>query len=152
MTEPIPFDRSFFAAPGELVRLSPLVRRMVAPNPGPMTFTGTCTYVVGQDEVALIDPGPASKEHIAALLAALSTETATAVLVTHTHNDHSPAARALKAATGAKIIAAKVYEGLDPRLAPAAAYSVLAHIENLVSQGLVKTEGALTLGSVFYPG
>jgi glyoxylase-like metal-dependent hydrolase (beta-lactamase superfamily II) len=49
-------------------------------------------------------------------------------------------------------IAAKVYEGLDPRLAPAAAYAVLAHIENLVSQGLVKTNGALTLGSDFYPG
>jgi glyoxylase-like metal-dependent hydrolase (beta-lactamase superfamily II) len=103
MTEPIFFDRSFFGAPGELVRLSPLVRRMVAPNSGPMTFTGTCTYAVGQGEVVLIDPGPANKEHIAALLAALNAETVAAIVVTHTHNDHSPAARALKAATGAKI-------------------------------------------------
>jgi hypothetical protein len=59
--EPIPFDRSFSGAPGEVVRLSSLVRRIVAPNPGPMTFTGTCTYAVGQGEIAVIDPGPASE-------------------------------------------------------------------------------------------
>src|ERR1700704_2332015 len=104
MTDPIPFDRSFFGAPGELIRLSPLVRRMVAPNPGPMTLVGTCTYVVGQGEVAVIDPGPDNKEHIAALLAALRGETVTTILVTHTHKDHSPAARALKAALGARIV------------------------------------------------
>jgi glyoxylase-like metal-dependent hydrolase (beta-lactamase superfamily II) len=103
VTESIPFDRSFCGAPGEFVGLSRLVRRMIAPNPGPMTFTGTCTYAVGQGEVALIDPGPANKDYIAALLHALSTEAITAILVTHTHIDHSPAARALKTATGAKI-------------------------------------------------
>ena len=69
MTDDISFDRSFFGAPGELIRLSSLVRRMVVPNPGPMTFMGTCTYVVGQGEVAIIDPGPDHKDHIAALLA-----------------------------------------------------------------------------------
>src|ERR1700730_2569206 len=104
MTHQISFDRSFFGAPGELIALSPLIRRMVAPNPGPMTFVGTCTYVVGQDEVAIIDPGPDSPEHIAALLEALRGETIKTILVTHTHKDHSPAARALKAATGARIV------------------------------------------------
>ena len=104
MTDPIPFDRSFFGTPGELIHLSPLVRRMVAGNPGPMTLVGTCTYVVGQDEVAVIDPGPDNKEHIAALLASLRGETVTTILVTHTHKDHSPAARELKAATGARIV------------------------------------------------
>jgi glyoxylase-like metal-dependent hydrolase (beta-lactamase superfamily II) len=100
----ISFDHSFSGAPGELVRLSPLVRRMTAGNAGPMTFTGTCTYVAGTGEVAVIDPGPDRPDHIAALLAALRGETITTILVTHTHRDHSPGARALKAATGAKII------------------------------------------------
>lgn len=294
MTEPIAFDRSYFGAPGALVRLSPLVRRMIAPNPGPMTFAGTCTYAVGRGEVAIIDPGPASKDHIGALIQALSAETITAILVTHTHSDHSPAARALKPATGAKIlgcapaqtsgtpvdaahdfdyaadavlldgdsfetkefslqcvatpghtqnhvcfalpqesalftgdhvmawstsliappdgvmrdymaslekllqrndrifwpghggpvknpqayvnalirhrrereaailtciraghsaipaIVANVYTGLDPQLAPAAAYSVLAHIEDLVSEGLVVAGGPVAIGSAFY--
>jgi hypothetical protein len=54
----VPFDRSFQGRPGELVRLSPLVRRMVAGNACPMTFAGTCTYVVGKGEVAVADPGP----------------------------------------------------------------------------------------------
>ena len=57
------FDRSFAAAPQELVALTANVRRMVADNPGPMTFTGTCTYVVGQGEVAIIDPGPDLADH-----------------------------------------------------------------------------------------
>jgi len=100
----ITFDRAFAGAPGELVRLSPLVRRMAAGNPGPMTFTGTCTYVVGAGKVAIIDPGPDRKEHIDALLQSLRGETIAAILVTHTHKDHSPGARALKAATGARII------------------------------------------------
>ena len=103
-TDDIAFDRAFMGAPGELVRLSPLVRRMAAGNPGPMTFTGTCTYVIGAGEVAVIDPGPDRKEHIDALLEALRGEAIAAILVTHTHKDHSPGARALKAATGAPII------------------------------------------------
>jgi glyoxylase-like metal-dependent hydrolase (beta-lactamase superfamily II) len=103
-TDDIAFDRAFTGAPGELVRLSPLVRRMAAGNPGPMTFTGTCTYIVGAGEVAVIDPGPDRKEHIDALLEALRGEAVAAILVTHTHKDHSPGARALKAATGAPII------------------------------------------------
>ncbi len=98
------FDQSFAAAPGELVRLSPLVRRMVAGNAGPMTFTGTCTYVVGEGEVAIIDPGPDDGTHIGALLRALGRERVAAILVTHTHKDHSPGARALKQATGAPLV------------------------------------------------
>ena len=103
------FNRSFEGGPGELVRLSPLVRRMVAGNSGPMTFTGTCTYVVGTGEVAIIDPGPDLAKHIAALLAALQNETIATIVVTHTHRDHSPAANTLKAATGARIIGCAPY-------------------------------------------
>jgi glyoxylase-like metal-dependent hydrolase (beta-lactamase superfamily II) len=100
----LPFDRSIPGEPEKLVRVSPLVRRIGANNPGPMTFSGTCTYAVGEGEVAIIDPGPDRPEHIAALLAALRGETVTAIFVTHTHKDHSPGARALQAATGARIM------------------------------------------------
>src|SRR4051812_2914814 len=86
------------------VALSPLVRRVVAGNAGPTTFTGTCSYVVGRGRVALVDPGPGRPEHVAALLAAVRGETVTHIVVSHTHRDHSPAARAVQAATGAPIV------------------------------------------------
>jgi glyoxylase-like metal-dependent hydrolase (beta-lactamase superfamily II) len=103
------FDLAFDAPPGELVRVSPLVRRLVAPNPGPFTFTGTCTYVVGSGEVAVVDPGPDLPAHMQALLASLKGEKVAAVFVTHTHRDHSPAARRLRAATGAPVIGCAPY-------------------------------------------
>jgi glyoxylase-like metal-dependent hydrolase (beta-lactamase superfamily II) len=104
MADDIPFDRDFAERPGEAVRLSPLLRRVVAPNPGPFTFKGTCSYIVGAGEVAVVDPGPEDPAHLAALLAALGDERVAAILVTHTHRDHSPGARALQAATGAPIL------------------------------------------------
>ena len=71
---------------------------MIADNGGPFTFTGTCSYIVGRGEVAIVDPGPAGKEaHLAALLDAVRGETVSHIVVTHTHRDHSPAARRLKA-------------------------------------------------------
>lgn len=89
---------------GECVRVSALVRRIVANNPGPITFTGTCSYIVGNGAVAIIDPGPDLPGQVDALLEAVRGETVTHILVSHTHRDHSPAARALKAATGAPIL------------------------------------------------
>jgi glyoxylase-like metal-dependent hydrolase (beta-lactamase superfamily II) len=77
------------------------VRRIIAPNPGPFTYTGTCSYIVGRGKVAIVDPGPDATPHIDALLDAIKGETLTHILVTHTHRDHSPAANALKRATGA---------------------------------------------------
>jgi len=94
-------DRNFSCDYGRLEPVSPGIRRIVAENPGPFTFYGTGTYVVGRGEVAVIDPGPAMPEHVAALLSQLGGETITHILITHTHIDHSPAAAALKAATGA---------------------------------------------------
>lgn len=86
---------------GALIELSPLVRRVLARNPGPFTERGTATFVVGRGRVAVIDPGPDDPAHVAALLAGLRGETVTHILVTHTHRDHSPATAALQAATGA---------------------------------------------------
>ena len=85
-----------------LEAVAPAIRRIVAENPGPFTFLGTGTYVVGQGEVAVIDPGPDLPEHVEALLAQLGPgERVSHILVTHTHRDHSPAARLLRARTGA---------------------------------------------------
>ena len=74
----------------------------MARNPSPFTFTGTGTYIIGRGKVAVIDPGPALEDHVAALTEAIAGETVTHILITHTHLDHSPAAAALKRATGAK--------------------------------------------------
>jgi glyoxylase-like metal-dependent hydrolase (beta-lactamase superfamily II) len=101
MAVEIPFRRDFAFKYGELESVVPGIRRIVANNPGPFTFRGTGTYVVGEGEVAVIDPGPDLAEHVDALLAGLKGEHVTHILVTHTHRDHSPAAAAVKAATGA---------------------------------------------------
>lgn len=89
---------------GRMEEVGPLVRRLLAPNPSAFTYSGTQTLVVGTGEVAVIDPGPDLPAHVDALLAALAGERIVAILCTHTHRDHSPASRALKALTGAPII------------------------------------------------
>ena len=91
-------------APATIERLGPNLRRLLAPNPSPFTYTGTQTYIVGSGSVAVIDPGPEEPGHIANLLAAVQDEAVAAIVCTHTHRDHSPASRALQAATGAPIV------------------------------------------------
>ena len=98
------FDRSVIEPTGQAITISPLVRRLVAPNGGPFTFTGTCTYLVGQGDVAVIDPGPELDAHLDALITAIGTARVSAIVVTHTHKDHSPLSRRLKALTGAPLI------------------------------------------------
>ena len=89
---------------GTLLQISPRIGRVLAPNPSPMTYTGTQTYLVGTEELAVIDPGPASNDHLVALLAAIGDRPVRAILCTHTHRDHSPAAAPLAAQTGAPVI------------------------------------------------
>lgn len=98
----IKFNRGFDCEYGVMVQVSPMVRRIVANNPGPYTFKGTGTYIIGHGKVAVIDPGPNDEEHVEALMVALDGEEITHQLVTHTHNDHSPAAKLIQARTGAK--------------------------------------------------
>ncbi|MES1985318.1 MAG: MBL fold metallo-hydrolase [Pseudomonadota bacterium] len=97
-----PFDLNSLPT-GVSMSLSPLVSRVLAPNPSPFTFTGTQSYLVGTTEIAVIDPGPADPAHLEALEAAIAGRPVTAILCTHTHRDHSPAARPLAEATGAPI-------------------------------------------------
>ena len=94
-------DRNFTCDYGVAEQVSPLIRRVVADNPGPFTFFGTGTYIVGRGRVAVIDPGPDLPGHIEALRHALAGETVSHILITHTHVDHSPGAAAIKRATGA---------------------------------------------------
>jgi glyoxylase-like metal-dependent hydrolase (beta-lactamase superfamily II) len=103
MADDLVFDTRPVEA-GACRRLTPLVRRVVAANPGPVTFTGTCSYIVGDGRVAIVDPGPDLPEHVQNLLEAVRGESVTHILVSHTHRDHSPAARMIKDATGAPIV------------------------------------------------
>lgn len=108
---PIPYARDFAFEYGRCDRVSPLIRRVVARNPGPFTFTGTGTYIVGGHEpgetVAVLDPGPPDEAHLAALLDAVRGQIVSHVLVTHTHRDHAPLARPFAEATGAMVLAAR---------------------------------------------
>jgi glyoxylase-like metal-dependent hydrolase (beta-lactamase superfamily II) len=132
---------------GEAERTEPLVRRVLATNPSAFTFTGTQTYVVGAGgDVAVIDPGPAEEEHLAALVAAIGGARVSAILCTHTHRDHSPAAAPLAARTGAPIVGCapltladdgpRSDASFDPTYAPD---RVLADGESLAGEGWTLT-------------
>jgi hydroxyacylglutathione hydrolase len=98
------FDLAFEPAYGRAVAVAPGIERITAPNPGPFTFHGTNSYIVGTSSVAVIDPGPENEAHWQALTAALAGRRVTHIFVTHTHRDHSPLARRLKAETGAPTV------------------------------------------------
>ncbi|WP_375266871.1 MBL fold metallo-hydrolase [Planktotalea sp.] len=85
--------------------LAPNLRRVLAPNPTPMTYRGTNTYLLGEQAIAVIDPGPESQAHLDAILKACRDQTITHVVVTHSHVDHSPLAKNLSKSTGAPILA-----------------------------------------------
>lgn len=99
----IPFVREFDFEYGRYDQLSPLVGRVIADNPGPFTFTGTGVYIIGDKNVAVIDPGPKTENHVKALKKALEGRTVTHVLVTHHHMDHSPMAGPLAEEHGCKV-------------------------------------------------
>lgn len=113
------FNHAQKARAGEVHQLTPFVRRIIAPNAGPYTFTGTCTYLIGRDDIVLIDPGPNDEAHISALIAAVQGQTLRHICVTHTHRDHSPAAMRLKELTGAMIIGCAPILTLHPTLTAA---------------------------------
>ena len=138
---------------GETEQLEPLVRRVLAPNPSPYTYTGTQTWLVGAgDELAVIDPGPADEEHIDAILRAAGYSAITAILITHTHRDHSPGSRPLKARTGAPIMgcAPLVLEDNGPRAD--AAFDRDYDPDHVMQDGEVVTGEGWTLEAVATPG
>jgi len=114
MADDIPFNRTLDLAPDTPQEVAPGVRRILTNNPSPFTFKGTLTYVVGRGKVAIVDPGPDDAAHIAAVLDAVRGETVTHIFVTHTHRDHSPAVPAIKAATGAQVLAEGPHRAARP--------------------------------------
>lgn len=102
---PIPFVKDIAFEYGRSEQLTPLIRRVIARNPGSFTYTGTGVYIIGHGDVAIIDPGPVIDEHIAAVKAAVEGERITHVLVTHSHMDHSPLARPMAEWAGCKVYA-----------------------------------------------
>jgi glyoxylase-like metal-dependent hydrolase (beta-lactamase superfamily II) len=114
MSDDIPFDKDLNLAPDVVDELAPWVRRIMANNPGPFTFKGTVSYIIGRGKVAIVDPGPDDAAHIGALLDAVRNETVTHIFVTHTHRDHSPAVPAIKAATGATVYAEGPHRAARP--------------------------------------
>jgi len=101
----------------KLEQLEPGIARMLAHNPSAFTYYGTQSYLIGTDQVAVIDPGPDLPEHVDALVAAIAGRPVAAIMCTHTHRDHSPAARPLAQRTGASIIgcAPLALETVGPR-------------------------------------
>ena len=102
-TSPLPSWSIDMQPHGEVVALTALVRRVVAPNPGPMTGPGTNTYIVGNTDLVGVDPGPAEPSHVDAILGCVGDQLRF-IACTHTHPDHSPAAALLAEATGAELI------------------------------------------------
>lgn len=102
----LPFSRETDITPGILQQIAPGLRRILADNPSPLTYKGTNSYIIGTDEVALVDPGPDDEQHRAALLAALgkNDERITHIFLTHTHRDHSDGLCQLVEQTGAQVL------------------------------------------------
>ena len=129
--------------PGEVARISPLVRRLTAPNPGMMTGPGTNSYIIGGSALAVVDPGPEDDTHLRALLALVG-DRLRWIVCTHTHTDHSPGAAALQRITGAVVIGmpAPAHGRQDAAFAPT---RVIAH-------GEVVEAGEFSLRAVHTPG
>jgi glyoxylase-like metal-dependent hydrolase (beta-lactamase superfamily II) len=148
------FDRSFNIPPEASLEVSPLIRRVLADNPGPFTFKGTSSFIIGKGQVAVIDPGPDDDTHLSALLAALKGEAVSHIFVTHSHLDHSPLARRLKEATGAVTVGygwvAKQTGSEGPRLDASIDADFDPDIR--LRHGEVITGKGWTLEGVFTPG
>lgn len=134
---------SYEILPGVVTRLSDTVRRITAPNPSVLTGPGTNTYLIGTDEVAVIDPGPPLEEHVERIIAAAPGRIRW-ILTTHTHHDHSPAAQLLQARTGAEVLGmpAPPHDSQDRDFRPD---RVPAHNDRLAVDGV-------TLRAIHTPG
>jgi glyoxylase-like metal-dependent hydrolase (beta-lactamase superfamily II) len=157
MTDDIPFNRHLDLAPGQIDEVMPGVRRLLADNPGPFTFTGTVSYIVGRGAVAVVDPGPDDERHVAALLDAVRGETVTHILVTHTHRDHSPAAAQIKGATGASVLAQGPHRRARPlhigeTRPPDGSADLDFHPDIVLADGEIVSGAGWTIEAVATPG
>ncbi|MDF0541704.1 MBL fold metallo-hydrolase [Sphingobium sp. H39-3-25] len=137
---------------GDLMQLTPLVGRVLAPNPSPFTYWGTQTYVVGASDVAVIDPGPSDDAHIAALVRSIGDRPVRAIVCTHTHRDHSPAAAPLAAITGAPIIGCAPLTLTDDGPRADAAFDASYAPDRVLEDGEALTGEGWTLRALATPG
>ena len=137
---------------GALLQISLLVGRVLAPNPSPFTYTGTQTYLIGTTDLAVIDPGPDDADHLAALLAAIAGRPVRAILCTHTHRDHSPAARPLSHQTGAPVIGCAPLTLEDDGPRAAAAFDATYNPDRILADGEQVAGQGWTLEAVSTPG
>jgi glyoxylase-like metal-dependent hydrolase (beta-lactamase superfamily II) len=139
------------ASYGQLVENEPGIARLLAPNPSPYTSTGTQVHLVGARALAVIDPGPDDPAHIAALLAAIADRPVTAILVTHTHRDHSPAAATLRERTGAPVVGCAALATVD--LGPGAeAFDADYRPDRVLADGESIEVDGRTLTAISTPG
>ncbi|MBY3211848.1 MBL fold metallo-hydrolase [Rhizobium laguerreae] len=151
------FDLAFEPAYGRAVPVAPGVERITAENPGPFTFFGTNSYIVGSSSVAVIDPGPEDEAHFQALMAVLGGREVTHIVVSHTHRDHSPLAKRLQAATGAVTVGQGPHRPARPLRAgeinPFSESSDLSFVPDIaLSDGQTLSGDGWALTAVLTPG
>ncbi|MBY3333982.1 MBL fold metallo-hydrolase [Rhizobium laguerreae] len=151
------FDLAFEPAYGQAVPVVSGVERVTVNNPGPFTFFGTNSYIVGSSSVAVIDPGPEDEAHYQALMAALAGRAVTHIVVSHTHRDHSPLARRLQAATGAVTVGQGPHRPARPlrdgEINPFSESSDLSFVPDIViGDGETIAGDGWSLSSVLTPG
>lgn len=154
MTAAIPFQREMDFEYGVVDQITPFVRRLVADNPGPFTYTGTGVFIIGRGDVAVIDPGPVTPKHKEALDRALEGERVTHVFVSHHHLDHSPMARPLAAAHGCPVYGYGVQirepEGGEVRME--AGDDIDFHVDVEIRDGDVFEGAGWTVEAIHTPG
>jgi glyoxylase-like metal-dependent hydrolase (beta-lactamase superfamily II) len=138
------FRKNFDPRYGQAVEVAPGVRRVTAENPGPFTFRGTNTFLIGEAEIVVLDPGPDDRTHLDALATALAGRRVAAILVSHAHRDHSAGAAALQEATGAPVLAAAP--------APAAAAPPETQLDAAAARGFAPDEARADGALVETPG
>ncbi|TAX91081.1 MBL fold metallo-hydrolase [Rhizobium leguminosarum] len=151
------FDLAFEPAYGQAVPVVAGVERVTVNNPGPFTFFGTNSYIVGSSSVAVIDPGPEDEAHFQALMAALGGRAVTHILVSHTHRDHSPLAGRLQAATGAVTVGQGPHRPARPlregEINPFSESSDLSFVPDItLSDGETLSGDGWALSAVLTPG
>ena len=150
----IPFVRTFDFEYGVVAQLSPLVQRVIADNPGPFTYTGTGVFIIGTESVCVIDPGPTTPDHIAALDRALEGRSVSHVLVTHHHADHSPLAKPLAEKYGCKVYgySLQTHEAHDDTVQLEAGHDLNFKPEVEIRDGHIIKGDGWTMETIHTPG
>ncbi len=148
----IPFVKDIDVEYGRIDQLSPLIRRVIANNPGAFTYTGTGVYIIGRGTVAVIDPGPLQDDHFEALKRALDGETVSHVVVTHSHMDHSPLAHPLAEWAGCKVYAKGPAIPTESEVRMEAGDDLSFRPDETIKDGWTATGPGWTLEAIETPG